>query len=191
MWEGMDLIPGRVCGDCTVCCTWPTINKPEIQKVSGATCKHCTGGGCAIYETRFPVCRGYFCAWRTVDIFGEDWRPDKSGVLPYVETEGIAEDFDLSTGIGLMLVGHAARIVRQRWFQDFIITGVMNNVPLFLSLPGPRGHQAATVSLNTGEMVEAIRRGTVKEALESALKILRGWDYTPAAITYTGNDVST
>jgi hypothetical protein len=191
MWEGMELIPGRDCGDCTVCCTWPTINKPEIQKVSGATCKHCTGGGCAIYETRFPVCRGYFCAWRTVDIFGEDWRPDKSGVLPYVETEGIAEDFDLSTGIGLMLVGHAARIVRQRWFQDFIITGVMNNVPLFLSLPGPRGHQAATVSLNTGEMVEAIRRGTVKEALESALKILRGWDYTPAAITYTGNDVST
>jgi hypothetical protein len=191
MWEGMELIPGRDCGDCTVCCTWPTINKPEIQKVSGSTCKHCTGGGCAIYETRFPVCRGYFCAWRTVDIFGEDWRPDKSGVLPYVETEGIAEDFDLSTGIGLMLVGHAARIVRQRWFQDFIITGVMNNVPLFLSLPGPRGHQAATVSLNTGEMVEAIRRGTVKEALESALKILRGWDYTPAAITYTGNDVST
>jgi hypothetical protein len=191
MWEGMELIPGRDCGDCTVCCTWPTINKPEIQKVSGATCKHCTGGGCAIYETRFPVCRGYFCAWRTVDIFGEDWRPDKSGVLPYVETEGIAEDFDLSTGIGLMLVGHAARIVRQRWFQDFIITGVMNNVPLFLSLPGPRGHQAATVSLNTGEMVEAIRRGSVKEALESALKILRGWDYTPAAITYTGNDVST
>ena len=191
MWEGMELIPGRDCGDCTVCCTWPTINKPEIQKVSGATCKHCTGGGCAIYETRFPVCRGYFCAWRTVDIFGEDWRPDKSGVLPYVETEGIAEDFDLSTGIGLMLVGHAARIVRQRWFQDFIITGVMNNVPLFLSLPGPRGHQAATVSLNTGEMVEAIRRGMVKEALEGALKILRGWDFTPAAITYTGNDVST
>jgi hypothetical protein len=191
MWEGMELIPGRDCGDCTVCCTWPTINKPEIQKVSGSTCKHCTGGGCAIYETRFPVCRGYFCAWRTVDIFGEEWRPDKSGVLPYVETEGISEDFDLSTGIGLMLVGHAAKIIRQRWFQDFIITGVMNNVPLFLSLPGPRGHQAATVSLNTEEMVEAIRRGTVKDALESVLRILRGWDFTPAVITYSGNDVST
>ena len=26
--------------------------------------------------------------------------------MPYVETEGIAEDFDLSTGIGLMLVGN-------------------------------------------------------------------------------------
>ena len=187
----MKLIPGRSCGDCTVCCTWPTINKPEIQKVSGATCKHCTSGGCAIYETRFPVCRGFYCAWRTVDIFGDDWRPDKSGVLPYVETEGISGDFDLSTGIGLMLVGHAARIVRQKWFQDFVITGVMGSVPLFLSLPGPRGHQAATVSLNTEEMVEAIAHGRVKDALENALKILRAWDFVPAEITYSGNDVST
>ena len=191
MWEGMTLVPGRTCGDCTVCCTWPTIDKPEIQKRSGTTCRHCTAGGCAIYETRYPICREYYCAWRAMEMFGEEWRPDRSGVLPYVETEGIAEDFDLHTGIGLMLVGHAAKIVRQRWFQDFIITGVMNNVPLFLSLPGPRGHQAATVSLNTEEMVAAIRRDTVKEALESALKILRGWDFTPAAITYSGNDVST
>ncbi len=80
-------------------------------------------GGCAIYETRYPVCRGFYCAWRTVDIFGPDWRPDKSGVLPYVETEGIADSFDLSTGIGLMLVGNPLKIVRQRWFQEFVVTG--------------------------------------------------------------------
>jgi hypothetical protein len=190
MWEGMQLIPGRDCGDCTVCCTWPTINKPEIQKRSGSTCKHCTGKGCAIYETRFPVCRSYYCAWRTVDIFDEDWRPDKSGVLAYVETEGISDDFDLSTGIGLMLVGNPLKIVRRRGFQDFVVTGVMNSVPLFLSLPGPPGHQAATASLNTEQMLEAIRRGTVKDALEAAVKLLRGWDFQPAVITYSGNDVS-
>jgi hypothetical protein len=63
-------------------------------------------------------------------------------------------------------------------------------VPLFLSLPGPRGHQAATVSLNTEQMLDAIARGDIKDALEAALKILRGWDYQPAVITYTGNDVS-
>lgn len=212
----MELIPGRDCGDCTICCTWPTINQPEIQKVSGSTCKHCVKvpltseassrgpdaasngeavravrSGCGIYDKRYPVCRRYYCAWRTVDIFDDSWRPDKSGVMPYVETEGISEDFDLSTGIGLMLVGHAAHIIRQHWFQDFVVTGVMNSVPLFMSLPGPRGHQAATVSLNTEEMVEAIRRGMVKDALERALKILRGWKFIPAAITHTGNDVST
>ena len=190
MWDGMTLIAGRDCGACTVCCTWPTINKPEIQKLSGSTCKHCKAGGCAIYETRFPVCRSYYCAWRTVDIFDEDWRPDKSGVLAMVETEGIPEQFELSTGINLMLVDNPARIIRQRWFQDFVVTGVMNSVPLFLSLPGPRGHQAAIVFLNNEEMLEAIKRGTVKDALEAVLKILRGWAFEKAVITHTGNDVS-
>jgi hypothetical protein len=190
MWDGMTLISGRDCGDCAVCCTVPTINKPEIQKLSGATCRHCTGHGCGIYETRPPVCRSFYCAWRTVDIFGDDWRPDKSGVMPYVETEGIGEDFELSTGIGLMLVGHPLKIVRQKWFQDFVVTGVMSSVPLFVSLPGPRGYQAATVSLNTEEMLAAIARGMVKEALEAVVKILRGWDFQPAKITCSGNDVS-
>jgi hypothetical protein len=30
----------------------------------------------------------------------------------------------------------------------------------------------------------------VKDALEAVLKILRGWDFQPAKITYSGNDVS-
>jgi hypothetical protein len=174
MWDGMTLIPGRECGACTVCCTAPSINKPEIQKLSGAACRHCVGGGCAVYDSRPPVCRAFYCAWRTVDIFGEDWRPDKSGVLAYVETEGISEDFDLATGIGLMLVGNPLKTVRQKWFQDFVVTGVTSSVPL-----------------NTEQMLDAIGRGAVKDGLEAALKILRGWDFQPAAITYTGNDVST
>ena len=190
MWDGMTLIPGRDCGGCTVCCVFPSINKPEIQKLSGARCRHCTAGGCAIYDSRPPVCRGFYCAWRTVDIFSEEWRPDKSGVLAYVETEGVSDDFDLSTGIGLMLVANPLKTVRQKWFQDFVVTGVMNSVPLFLSLPGPRGHQAATVSLNTEQMLDAIKRGVVKDALEAAVKVLRGWDFQPAIITYSGNDVS-
>jgi hypothetical protein len=30
----------------------------------------------------------------------------------------------------------------------------------------------------------------VKDALEAVLKILRNWDFQPAKITYSGNDVS-
>ena len=40
------------------------------------------------------------------------------------------------------------------------------------------------------EMLEAIRRGAAKDALEQVVKLLRGWDFQPARITYTGNDVS-
>ena len=36
MWDGMTLIAGRDCGECTVCCVAPSIDKPEIQKLSGA-----------------------------------------------------------------------------------------------------------------------------------------------------------
>ncbi len=66
----------------------------------------------------------------------------------------------------------------------------MNSIPLFVSLPGPRGYQAATVYLNTQEMLDAIKHKTVKDALEVAVKTLRNWKFEPAVITYTGNDVS-
>jgi hypothetical protein len=88
-----------------------------------------------------------------------------------------------------MLVGHPLKIVRQRWFQDFVSWGIMNSVPLFLSVPGPPGYQAASGSLNTQEMVEACRRGGVKDGLEAVLKLLRAWDFEPAIITRAGNDV--
>jgi len=166
-----------------------TINKPEIQKESGVTCRHCKETGCAIYDSRPPVCRAWFCAWRKVDIFDEEWRPDRSGVMPYVETDGISADFDLSTGIGLMLVGNPLKTVRQKWLQDFVETGVMNSVPLFLSLLGRRGHQAVTTSLNTEEMLSFIKRGQIKDGLEAAVKVLRGCEHEPAVITFTGNDV--
>jgi hypothetical protein len=39
-------------------------------------------------------------------------------------------------------------------------------------------------------MLEAIKRGAVKDALEAVVKLLRGWDFQPAKITHTGNDVS-
>jgi len=39
-------------------------------------------------------------------------------------------------------------------------------------------------------MLDALARGLVKDALEAVLKILRGWDFQPAVITHTGNDVS-
>ena len=32
-------------------------------------------------DTRYEVCRTYHCGWRALGQLGEEWRPDKSGVL--------------------------------------------------------------------------------------------------------------
>src|SRR5258707_684763 len=94
-----NLVPGRECAECTVCCTVPTIDKPELQKPAGTTCRHCNKG-CGIYETRPEVCRTFFCGWRQLEIFGDAWRPDKCGVYAELETD-IPEHLMSSIGISL------------------------------------------------------------------------------------------
>jgi len=75
-----ELVPGRECGTCTACCTHLTIEDPALNKPGGVTCAHCVEG-CAIYTTRPPVCRTFFCGWRQIPELGDDWRPDRSGIL--------------------------------------------------------------------------------------------------------------
>ena len=178
------LVPGRGCGDCTLCCTVMAIDKPEIQKEAGVTCRHCVGG-CTIYETRPPLCRDYHCGWRQLPILDDSWRPDRSGV--FVELEPV----DGQTGLSLVLVGNPLKTVRQPWFIDFVITGVRGNLPLLLGIFGPKGHQGASLLLNTRQMHVAagVSRAQVKELLEKELKRLSVYDFPPRVIRNTGNNV--
>ncbi len=188
----MTLVPGRECGDCTACCVVFGIDQPEdIQKAAGIPCRHCTGIGCAIYETRPRLCRTFYCRWRTDETLGEHWRPDKSGVLAFVETEHIPASFEQSTGIGLLLVADPLVAIRQRGFQDFVAQNVLRSIPVILMLPGPRGYAGSALLLNTDDMLEAIARGTAQAALEGVLEMLRAWrcDRTDV-ITPTGHDAS-
>ena len=181
------LVPGRECGGCTLCCTVLLVDTPEIQKEAGATCRHCVKG-CAIHESRPPVCRDYFCAWRRMEIFGPEWRPDRSGVLAEIEPADIPAELSLRTGISLMLTGQPRKIIRQKYFQDFINWGVMNGVPLFLALPGPSGHQAAKLILNTEAMRAAVANGHVKDALETALARISRHGFPRHTMRHSGND---
>ena len=185
-----DLVPGRECGDCMVCCTVPTIDQPAIQKPAGATCRHCEHG-CRIHETRPEVCRQYFCAWRRMAIFSEDWRPDRSGVFSELETD-VPDYLMASVGISLTLTGNPLKTIRQPGFIDFVVTGIRGGVPLFLALPGPVGYKGAKVCLNTPEMSRAASgaRADVKMLLEKALKVLGGYDFKPHVMQYIGHDVS-
>ena len=116
-----------------------------------------------------------------LEIFSDAWRPDRSGVFAQLEQDDIPAQFEQKTGIGLMLVGpNPARTVRQRWFVDFVATGVADNIPLFLflSLPGPIGHQAARLLLNDEAMRDAGQDADrIKTALERALKRLQSHQF--------------
>jgi hypothetical protein len=76
------LVPGRECGECVVCCTHLRIDDPELQKPGGVRCINVmAGGGCAIYQMRPGSCRAFFCGWRRIGYLGDEWRPDRSGLM--------------------------------------------------------------------------------------------------------------
>jgi hypothetical protein len=170
----VDPLPARACGDCTVCCTILAI--AALKKPAGVTCVHCDKG-CAIHPTRPQTCRDFYCGWRTLEIFPERWRPDLSGVFAQLESEDIPAQFETGTGISLMLVGdNPVRTLRQGWFQEFVRTGIAGNIPLFLALSGPPGHDAAKLLLNDEEMAAALDsslRDRIKDLLEKALRRLQ------------------
>ena len=127
-----------------------------------------------------------------MEIFGEEWRPDKSGVFAELETD-IPDHLMSSVGVSLTLVTNPLKTVRQPWFIDFIATGLRGGAPLFLALPGPVGYKGVKVSLNTPEMSRAVNgpRAEIKALLEKALKVLASYDFKPHVMRHHGHDMST
>ncbi len=185
------LVPGRECGDCKVCCVALPIDTPEIQKLSGAACRHCVAGGCAVYQTRPPVCRSYFCAWRRAAEVPQDWRPDLAGILTEIERNNPAPFAPI--GYHLTLLGDPMEIIARRDLTDFLVAQVSSNVAVFMGLPGPRGHQGVRQRINTPEFVDALRTGSrakIKIVLEDMVRRMQAHDYVPVVIKHRGNDVS-
>jgi Fe-S-cluster containining protein len=82
-----DLVPGRACGSCTLCCK--VFRIIEVDSPPGQWCRHCVPGkGCSIYETRPDPCRGFFCMWMSQPGLGPEWKPEKSKIVLRVEPGG-------------------------------------------------------------------------------------------------------
>lgn len=76
----IQLVPGRECGSCTMCCEVLRIEalaKPELTP-----CAH-MHGGCTIYVDRPDACREFFCGWRALPFVGEHWYPPDSGMMVF------------------------------------------------------------------------------------------------------------
>ena len=86
--ETVSLVPGRSCGDCSLCCK--LIRVDAFAKPPGVWCPHCApgGGGCRIYDSRPAECRDFYCAWLASPTLGEEWRPSRCKLVLRVESDG-------------------------------------------------------------------------------------------------------
>jgi hypothetical protein len=157
---------GNDCGSCTVCCM--ALRVIELDKEAGRYCQHCLPGkGCGIYETRPEVCRGFLCGWRRVPQLGEEWRPDKSGILMLTqEVDKLPEAYRAAgPGVNFMILGGEKAILRSG-FADYVATLVTRNVAVYLSADTPK-------SLINPYLVKQTAAGNIPAVAEMLLHIYR------------------
>lgn len=130
--------PEGSCGTCVVCCQWLDIETEGLSKKAGVLCQHCVGGGCGIYETRPNLCRGFFCGWRLLPKLGEDWRPDRSGILILsVEKDLPPQYHGAQIGFNFVVLGGEAAITRPG-FAEYLSLLVSRKVAVYLSADSPK-----------------------------------------------------
>ena len=185
------LVPDRLCGACTVCCTVPGIDTPAAQRKPNTRCRHCLDHSCAIYDQRPSACVEFYCAWRRLDMFDDAWRPDRFGL--FVTIDPVEPDNQASAhGFTLMFIADPFATLRASALCDFVIAQALRRVPLFVALPGPPGCLPARTALPEGALQAAVWEGPARVVwlLEQAVHFLRATPPRPAQMVYGGNDLS-
>jgi hypothetical protein len=155
-----------------VCCVVLNVDTKEFQKLPNIPCTHlCAGGGCGIHDTRYEVCRTYHCGWRYLAPLGDDWRPDRSGVLIDFQIEGLPPHYPKRPGIRLTLVDKHKAL--NRIFYDYVARLVASDVPVVLCVPGPPGHFPAGAFLNDA-LKEAVLKRDLSAVMDLFAHALRG-----------------
>ena len=92
----VQLVPGRACGECSLCCKLLRID--ALEKPVGTWCTHCAPGrgGCTIYDHRPTECRDFYCLWLTRPTLGPEWRPNKCKMFLRMEGNLVAVHVDPS-----------------------------------------------------------------------------------------------
>jgi len=128
----------RQCGPCTACCVELQIETPQLRKKARIPCPHLSPVGCGMYAARPPVCQQFLCGWRLFAEMGDDWRPDRSGILAARK----APD-ELPTawrgapyGVHLVVIGGEAAVKRPA-FADYVSWLLARGIPVFLSAASP------------------------------------------------------
>jgi len=74
MTEAPDLVAGRSCEGCTLCCKLLAVD--VLEKPRAKWCAHCDPKrGCAIYAERPGPCQSFFCGYRRIADLDDRWKP--------------------------------------------------------------------------------------------------------------------
>ena len=152
----MELVAGRHCGECTVCCTTLHIHTTEFEKPPGVRCPHLRAeGGCSIYATRPDACRTYHCGWRYLGFLSDTWRPDRSGVLlAFTPQDELPKGY--ATGVSLILVARPPAGF-SRALYHYVAYLIADGVHVMLAVPGPQGEYPSVAVLND-ELADTVSR---------------------------------
>ena len=83
----VDIVAGRSCEGCGMCCNLLKID--SLNKPAGQWCEHCsTRRSCDIHGQHPDECRGFHCGWLTVEALGDEWQPAKSKIIMTAELGG-------------------------------------------------------------------------------------------------------
>ena len=74
------LVPGRSCQDCTLCCKLLAVE--VLEKPRAEWCPHCDQKrGCKICADRPAPCESFYCGYRRIPDLDERWKPAKAKFL--------------------------------------------------------------------------------------------------------------
>jgi hypothetical protein len=142
-----ELVLGRTCGSCNVCCVALTINDKDLKKVQGYRCQHTLADkSCAIHPMRPDTCRAFFCGWRRLKWIRETLRPDLSRVLVRLQYEVSGASKTRRLGVVFTLLDNAA--LKADGLAESVAAAVAADVPVYLHVPGPPGYTASQARIN-------------------------------------------
>lgn len=135
---GQQLVEGRACGSCNVCCVSLSIDEPNLRKPAGHRCPNAQDdNSCAIYPARPDTCRTFLCGWRQLKWVRGMLRPDRSGVLVRLHQEDAPMGDAPRPGIVVTLLREAA--LEAEGLAETVAAAVAAGIPVHLELPGPHG----------------------------------------------------
>jgi hypothetical protein len=141
--QAVEIIAGRDCGGCTVCCTVKAVASDAFVKAPGVRCEHCAQAGCSIYPSRPDVCAGYQCGWRFLPWLPQRLRPDTAGVI----FDPIAPPAGFALAVAVCAVADAA-VFQGDEVREVIGALIRKKVAVYLSLSKDAGLLNAMVLAN-------------------------------------------